>query len=232
MQTILTIISSIAIFIAGIFGINNHQQDIDKLKEEKQLIETPAPQIILGSDVTLPIAGMIYYLSGSGISSSATSLTLTSLTIPQTGQKIVDSDLSDTFYLTIEPGNRTRQEIVSCTTVTQNAAGTATLSGCLRGLSPITPYTASTTLQFSHGGGTTVIFSDAPQLFNTYTAKDNDETITGVWSFNQLPTSSLQATSSNQFAIKNYVDNVANQGAATSTTSNWGHEQRRRQQRR
>lgn len=129
----------------------------------------------------LPIAGSTYNLAGNGVSSTGNSVTLSSFTIKQTGQIIRDSDMSDTFYLTIEPGNPTRQEIVSCTTVTQNANNTATLGNCSRGLSPITPYTASTTLRLPHAGGVPVIFSDAPQLFNSYPAKENNEVITGYW---------------------------------------------------
>lgn len=129
------------------------------------------------------VAGSTYILAGSGISFSATSLTLNSFTIPQTGTAIVNGDLSNPFYVTIEPGNTSRQEIVSCTTVTQNANSTATLSGCTRGLSPIYPYTASSTLRFTHAGGSQVIFSNPPQVFNLYTAKSNDETVSGSWSF-------------------------------------------------
>lgn len=120
----------------------------------------------LGSNTRL-FAGFPYYLAGSGVSSSATSITLTSLTIPQTGQKILDSDLDSTFYITLEPGSRERQELVSCTTVTQNSSnGTATLSGCSRGLAPIQPYTASTTLAFAHSGGSMAVFSNPPQVYN------------------------------------------------------------------
>ena len=132
---------------------------------------------VLGA--VLPIAGSTYNLSGSGISSSATSITLQSFTLPQNGYYIQDSDLSTTFYLTLEPGNRSRQEIVSCTTVTQNGAGTATLSSCTRGLSPVTPFTASSTLQFSHSGGSQVILSDPPQLFNQFVDKDNESVVRG-----------------------------------------------------
>ena len=39
---------------------------------------------LLGADSVLPIAGATYTLSGSGLSSSATSIVLSSLTIPQT----------------------------------------------------------------------------------------------------------------------------------------------------
>lgn len=174
---------------------------------------------------TLPIAGVTYSLAGSGTTASATSITLSSLTIPQTGYELVDSDFSDTFYVTLEPGNPKRQEIISCTTVVQNANNSATLSGCSRGLTPFTPFTASTTYAFSHGGGTSVIFSDPPQLFNEFTAKSNAETITRLWTFNIHPTalSSLGVpTSTYQYVTKQYVDVVALQGAATSTEDTGG----------
>lgn len=161
--------------------------------------------------VVEPIAGATYNLAGSGVSSSATSMTLQNFTIKQTGQKIQDSDLSDTFYLTIEPGNPTKQEIVSCTTVVQNAAGTATLSGCLRGLSPITPYTASTTLQFVHAGGSQVIFSDPPQLFNQYAAKANDELIPGRWT----------ASGTNPFLVDSFVSVTSSSTSLKIPNAGW-----------
>jgi LysM repeat protein len=185
----------------------------------------PGQEINTGNDIlgnSLPIAGNTYNLSGSGITKSATSITLQSLTIKQTGRLIVDADLPDTFYITAEPGSDNRQEIISCTTVTQNLGGTATLSGCSRGLLPFTPYTASTTYAFSHAGGTQVIFSDAPQLFNEYTAKSNAETINAVWTYNSFPiiaTSTALPTTNGQFATKLYVDNV---GAGGFTAANVG----------
>lgn len=182
--------------------------------------QNPERNLTFGS--TLPIAGTTYTLAGSGVSASATSITLQSLTLSQTGQKIQDSDLSDTFYITLEPGNRTKQEIAACTTVTQNGTGTATLSGCSRGMSPITPYTASTTLQFVHAGGSQVIFSDPPQLFNLYPAKANDETIVGKWIYDTYPqyiTGTEVPTSSAQFSTKYYVDQV---GAGGATAGNVG----------
>jgi hypothetical protein len=156
---------------------------------------------------TLPVAGQTYTLAGSGITASASSITLTSLTIPQTGYELQDSDFSSTFYVTVEPGNTKRQEIASCTTVTQNANNTATLSGCSRGLLPFSPYTTSSSYQFAHAGGTSLIFSDAPQLFNEYPAKGNTETITGQWNFNtylpyvptSTPTDDRQVVSLYQF---------------------------------
>ncbi len=171
----------------------------------------------LGATNVLPIAGQTYTLAGSGVSSSATSLTLTSFTLPQNGYKIQDSDVSSTFYVTLEPGSRTRQEIVSCTTVTQNANTTATLSGCIRGLSPVTPYTASSTLQFAHAGGTQLIFSDPPQLFNQFVAKDNDGNVSGTINFYKLPTSTSTPANNQDLATKSYVDGVSVAGAANAT---------------
>lgn len=151
-----------------------------------------------------PVAGFNYYLAGSGVTGSNSSFTLQSLTIPQTGYLLQDSDFSATFYVTLEPGNSKKQEIAACTTVVQNANGTATLSSCSRGLLPFSPYTASTTYSFAHAGGTTVIFSDPPQLFNEYGAKANNETITGQWGFTQLPTSTTSTPTDPQQLVTLY----------------------------
>lgn len=177
-------------------------------------------------NTTLPVGGTTYNLAGSGVSASASSITLASLTIPQTGQKLQDSDFSDTFYITIDPGSRTKQEFVSCTTVTQNASS-ATLSGCSRGLSPISPYTASSSLQFAHAGGAQVIFSNPPQLYNQFAAKGNDEAVTGAWTFAyanppaftyNLPDSTWTSEASSTIATKGYVDAVSIAGASDATT--------------
>jgi len=169
---------------------------------------------------TLPIAGQTYTLSGSGISSNATSITLSSLTLPQTGYKIQDSDLSTTFYITLEPGNRTKQEVVSCTTVTQNANNTATLSGCSRGLLPVTPYTASSTYAFAHGGGTSVIFSNPPQFYNQFLAADNTGTITGQYTFSTAPiVPTVTSASTTNAASVEYVNDIAIQGVADAATT-------------
>lgn len=175
--------------------------------------------LILGA--TLPVAGSTYTIAGSGVTSSATSITLTSLTLTQNGYEIVDADLGDIFFVTLEPGSRSKQEIASCTTVTQNANNTATLSGCTRGLSPVSPYTASSTLKFSHAGGSQVVFSDPPQLFNLYTAKANNEGITGEWTYSINPHATT-ATSTNQLVTLGQVNGIAIQGAATSTETSGG----------
>lgn len=160
----------------------------------------------VGADTQKFLGGAVYSVSGSGVSSSATSITLNSLTLPQNDYPIQDSDLSDTFYMTLEPGNTSRQEFISCTTVGANTGSNVTLSGCTRGLSPISPYTASTSLQFSHSGSSKLIFSNSPNLYDQAAFKGNDETITGTWLV-PAPTVDLQ------IATKKYADDLAIAGA-------------------
>lgn len=158
---------------------------------------------------TKPAGLFPFFLGGGGLSSAATSFTLTSFTLPQNDYPIQDSDLSDTFYLTLEPGSTQRQEFISCTTVGSNTGGSVSFSGCTRGLSPIYPYTASTSLQFAHSGGSIVILSDAPQLFERYGSLSDDEAVTGYWT--APDPLSAQGVATRQFVL----DNV--NGGAVST---------------
>lgn len=174
MNTLLTTVIAIAHLVSAAVGYNPQPaQAPAQAPEQARLGAAPSP-----------IAGSVYTLAGGGVSPSATSVTLSSLTIKQTGQPIVTSDLrqgaSDKFYVTLEPGSNSRQEIVGCSGVTQNAGGTATLTGCSRGLSPIYPYAASTTLAFTHGGGTQAVFGDAPQLFNDFKSYVDSAVVSGA----------------------------------------------------
>lgn len=201
-------IVSIALFIGGLLGYTPEQ--------------AYAPDESLGADTVAYFGGQTFTLAGTGISSSGSSFTLTSFTITQNGKKIQDSDMADTFYGTFEPGSRARQEFFSCTTVVQNSDNTATISGCTRGLSPVPPYTASTTLQFAHGGGSSVIFSNTPQFYEQFTAKGNDETISGDWT---VPTPSGNQSIANKAYVLSVItgtssiqtDNVSVAGNAGET---------------
>lgn len=203
LHTLGAAVVSVGLFIGSLFGYQPEPQI--------EYLETEA----LGADTVLPISGQTYALAGAGISSSATSFVLTSFTIPQNGKKIQDSEMSNTFYITFEPGSRARQEIASCTTVVQNADGTASFSGCVRGLSPVTPYTASTSLQFAHNGGSSVIFSNASPFYNDFAAKANDETITGQWTFTTFP---ITASTSIASATTSGIAELATGDEAASST--------------
>lgn len=170
-----------------------------------------------------PVGGQVYYLSGAGISTTATSITLKSFKVPVADIDLSMDDFGDVGYATLEPTNPSKREFISFTGITQSDTDDkATLTGVTRGLNFISPYTASTTLRQSHSGGSSLILSDPPQLYAKYGALDDEETVTAKWSWSVLPESTVDATTTYQFVNKNYADNVAVQGAATSTETQAG----------
>jgi hypothetical protein len=120
-------------------------------------------------------------------------------------------------YGTLDPVNSSRSEFISFTGITQNADGSAVLTGVTRGLSRSYPYTASSTMRQAHGGQSIFILSDSPQHFGEYAVKQNDETITGHWTFTNFP-----VTASTSFASETVVGAVelaTGVEAASSTES-------------
>lgn len=207
---------------------NLQNQLLDLQSELTNIQRTISQNQVFGStNATQPIAGTNYALAGSGVSASASSIVLTSFTITQTGALITSAMLSSNFYVTLEPGNSAKQEVVACTGDTQNANGTATLTGCSRGMLPFSPYTASSSYAFTHGGGTTAILSNPPQLYNELAALGNTETITGAWTFasSSLPhvssdtTIAQMALSTSTLASVDYVNHVATSGAPSASNN-------------
>lgn len=175
------------------------------------------------------VGGGKYRLSAS-IATTDTSITLQSLTLPVSGTEIAMSDFGDIGYATLEPGT-SRQEFISFTGITQSGSDTtATLTGVTRGLTPNYAYAANSSYRQSHAGGSVVIFSNPPQLYDNFTSKENKETIHNVWSFETGPVFFSSSTpyfnsaptfsSSTQIATKGYVDGIAFAAApdAASTT--------------
>lgn len=199
-----TIILSLGIIISGWFGVT---------LPDGQLFTTLSGQLVVG--------GKTYTISGGGISSSQTTITLTNFDLAGSTQDLRISDFGNLGCGTIEPGHSTRQEFISFTGVTQNSDDTATLTGVVRGLQPVSPYTASTTLQYTHSGGSSFILSNSPPCFyESYANLNASSTISNLWTYKVYPEIASgvgNATTSLQFTTKNYVDNVVNQGAATST---------------
>lgn len=150
------------------------------------------------------VGGKVYSLS-SGVTAAATTITLTSFDTPVTDTSLTMSDFGTIGYGTIEPSSSARREFISFTGVTQNADGTAQLTGVTRGLQFVSPYTSTTTLQLTHAGGSRFVISNPPQLYNEAAFKGNNETISGSWSF---PT----PTGSSNPATKAYVDGVVTGG--------------------
>jgi len=225
-QKIITVLVALTTFITG-----SITPDVAALKDEVaqlQVDNIANTQFFQGSEPRFGvtrIAALGRYQLSSAISSSATSIILKSLTIPISGTEVnMATVFGDIGYATIEPGSTTRKEFISFTGITQSGSNdTATLTGVTRGLSFVYPYTASTTHQISHSGGSTVIFSNPPSFYNRFAIKDNDETISGAWTFTSTAQPIFDAqptpTDDKQLITKQYADNIANQGAATSTAT-------------
>lgn len=204
---ILAFVSGAIIALGGWLGLGPEEVTapaIPEVEAPSECIECPIETF---GEFT-PAAGGTYRLRSS-IGTTNTSITLSSFTEPISGTPITMSNLnSDIGYATIDPQSSSRKEFISFTGITQNADGTATLTGVSRGLGFLYPHTASTTLRKSHPGQSILILSDSPQLFNEYARRRSDETITGLWT---IPT----PTSASNPATKAYVDSVVNGGAVT-----------------
>ena len=165
-------------------------------------------------------ASGFYRLSGSGVDSDDATITLQSFQVPVTEDNVSMSMFGDVGYITLDPGNISKKELISFSGVTQNANGTAVLTGVTRGLLPFSDYTASTSYQQAHSGGSIAIVSNPPQLYSRALFIDNDATISGVLAWLSTTTPHFVYNpvwgdqGSTTFASKGYVDDIATAGAA------------------
>ncbi len=165
-------------------------------------------------------------ITGAGAIAGATSVILTSLTQID-GTVLTMADFGAIGYGTIEPGNSTLEEQISFTGITQNANGTATLTG-VKTVLTVSPYTETSGLAQTHAGNTTFVISNTAGFYNQLLAKADDATITGKYTFPNgantpvLGGSYVAPTLDTQVASKKYVDDVSIVGAADATTSTQG----------
>lgn len=150
-------------------------------------------------------------LAGSGVSATATTIILSSLThiAAVGGGTVAMTDLGTLAWGTLEPGT-SREEIISFTGITQNGDGTATLTGVTRNLKSYSPYDQYSSTGFAHAGGAIFVVTNNPQLYDNFANKGNDETITGLWDFStSIPTlPNSNPTTGNQATRKTYVDGL------------------------
>lgn len=158
-----------------------------------------------------------FSLAGAGAVIGATTITLSSFKTID-GVDLAMTDFGTIGFGTLEPGNGTLEEQISFTGVTQNANGTATLTGVSSVLF-VSPYTQTSGLAKTHAGATTFVISNTSGFYDRLTAKGDDETITGKWDFPSganNPTignvTYVAPTSDTQIATKKYVDDVASGG--------------------
>jgi len=153
--------------------------------------------------------------------SLSASMTSSQSTVPASsvttfdGHTLTMADLGSFVFLTIEAGSN-KEEIVKCTGIT----GTS-WTGCTRGLAFYgTTETAVVANQKTHNPGSSVVMSNVHYVYEQLVDKDTSQTLQKVMIFEQHPIASSTLgtpTTTYQYTTKQYVDNVTNQGAATST---------------
>jgi hypothetical protein len=129
------------------------------------------------------VQGKDYRLAGAGVAATDTSITLTSMQLPNSNALITMADFGEIGFITFEPETN-REENASFTGITQNLNGSATLTGVTRGLTFVSPSTTDNALRKSHSGGSIVRVSNSVQFYENLANKYNSQTIKGVWTFN------------------------------------------------
>ena len=208
MNYLLTTVISSLIVLASLFGYSHTDNFKESVMESVQL------------SAFQPTGGLTYRLQSS-IGTTNTTITLSSLKnrsdIPLT-MTVLGTDIG---YGTLSP-QTSRSEFISFTGITQNANGTAQLTGVTRGLSDVFPFVASTTLRESHPGQSVFILSDSPALFDEYTKRRSNESISAQWGFTVNATSTTDCSASTEYCRKAYVDAIAITGSATTTETTTG----------
>lgn len=146
-----------------------------------------------------PVSGQTYYLAGAGVTSTQSTIQLSSFTSAD-GTKITMSNFGTVGYGTLEPQSPSKVEFISFTGVTQNTNGSATLTGVIRGVGFVYPYSTSSSLQKAHSGGAQFIISNSASFYYNEFDMPSLANVT-VWPF-----------ASTSPATKGYVDYVAFSG--------------------
>lgn len=142
-------------------------------------------------------------------SSTAITMIITPVPVDLDGTALTMSDFGSNPTVTVDPGVSGYEEIESFTGLVNNGNNTATLTGLTRDYKSKYPYTTGTT-GFQHGAGATVVFSNNPQLYNRLATLENDQTVTGITSFNIPPIlNDTNATSTAQAASRAFVVGTA-----------------------
>jgi hypothetical protein len=87
-----------------------------------------------------------------------------------------------TGYMTLEPNNSTQEEQISFTGLTQNANGTATLTG-VKTVLFISPFTETSGTAKAHPGGSVAVVTNTSGFYNSFANRFNTQTVTGLWTF-------------------------------------------------
>lgn len=142
------------------------------------------------------IQAQSFVIAGSGASIGDTTLVLQSM-VGIDGQNILTADLGSFAYGTLEPGNGTQEEAILFTGVTQNANGTATLTG-VQSLGFKTPYTLTAGIQKTHAGASKFILSNDAAFYNNLVLYMNSIAGAGAANASTTVKGIVQAATSSQ----------------------------------
>lgn len=179
------------------------------------------------ADNTKYLQAQAFSLAGAGCIMGATTIVLNSMLQIDGETEVTMTDFGAKGFATIEPGNGTREEQIVFTGITQNANGTATLTGVSNVLFAY-PYTETSGTTLSHPGGVTLVISNTSGFYNRLAALADDETVTGLWVFpNDASTPKIGAsyvapTLDTQIATKKYIDDIAIAGSPDASTTTKG----------
>lgn len=164
-------------------------------------MSSPATPATLGF-----IQAQAFTLSGSGSSIGDITLTLQSMAGID-GSNIVTADLGSFAYGTLEPGNGAQEEPILFTGVTQNANGTATLTG-VSSIGFKQPYNLTAGLTKTHAGNSKFILSNDAAFYNNLVLYLNSIAGAGAANASTAVKGIVQAATSSQI----------NSGTATGST--------------
>lgn len=181
----------------------------------------PAPQQNLSGINFTPVQVQKTQLSASGIGISDVTIGLTSLRLPDGSTAVTMANFGNIGYGTLEPAT-SKEEQISFTGITQNANGSATLTGVTRGLRFVYPYDSVSANRLTHAGGSTFVISNTSAFYyNQFVLKNSDGTIASVLTFASTspPVYDASLTQTNPLALVSVgqLNATAFQGSATAT---------------
>lgn len=115
-----------------------------------------------------------FKLAGSGVTSTATSVILTSMKLPDATTNIAMADFGSIGYATMEPGT-SKEEQISFTGISINVdTDVATLTGVTRGLRFVSPYDSVSANKFSHAGGSICVLANTAGFYGRIKTETED----------------------------------------------------------
>lgn len=173
-------LAGITIAIASFFGaLTGLPPEPTPVPEPKVIVEEQEPEIVEDTkpeEEKFGAAGVYdgwsSTIAGAGITPTDSSITVSSLTVGNTGVSIASASTSFPVYLTINPNSTSDREVVECHGLT---AGSKTFTTCYRQIAPTCNNTTSTILAltgttgaFTHPAGEPVIMSNNACFFNRF----------------------------------------------------------------